>query len=283
MRLTEGMDLRRIVVGVDGSGAARRALAAALVIAERAGAEVVAVHALGLLDELHDPSVPDEQWRAEARDRVETTWCAPLLAAGGGHRVELRDGPGPDVVLAVAEEEGAVLVVVGSRGVGAEPIRALGSTSLRLLEAARVPVLVVPDDGGGAPPAPADERHRRILAAVDPGDPSLGALDTAAAVATELGADLVTVAAVPDAGADVDGLQAELAARGLAPAEVATGEPATVVLEAAERHDADLVAVGTRNRSGGGDLLLGSVARTVAGRGRRPTLVVPAAWASHAG
>ena len=272
------MDLRRIVVGVDGSGAARRALAAAMTIAERVGAQVVAVHALGLLDHLDNASGSDEQWRAEVRRRVETTWCAPLLAAGGGHRVELRDGPAPDVVLTVAEEEAAVLVIVGSRGVGAEPTRALGSTSLRLLEASRIPVLVVPDDGPTAPHATAGAPQRRILAGVDPEDPTLGALDAAMAVAAAMGAELVCVAAVPDAGADVGHLQAALADRGLPPAEVEVGDPATVVMEAAERHDADLVAVGTRNGGGPVDLLLGSVARTVAGRGRRPTLVVPSTW-----
>jgi nucleotide-binding universal stress UspA family protein len=272
------MEPRRVVVGVDGSGTARRALAAALAMAERAGAQVVAVHALGLLDEMHDSSVPDEVWRAEARRRVETTWCGPLLAAGGGHRVELRDGPAPDVVLAVAAEEHAVLVVVGSRGVGAEPARALGSTSLRLLEASRLPVLVVPDDGPAPPTAGAPPRH--VLAGVDPADPSLGGLEAAETLAGALGREVVCVAAVPDLGADVGALQAALAARGLAPAEVEAGDPAAVILEAAERHDADLVVVGTRNPGGPADLLLGSVARTVAGRGRRPTLVVPAGWSA---
>ncbi|HKE77209.1 MAG TPA: universal stress protein [Acidimicrobiales bacterium] len=274
------MDLRRIVVGVDGSGAARRALAAALTIAEGVGAQVVAVHALGLLDHLQDPADSDEQWRADVRRRVETTWCAPLLAAGGGHRVELRDGPAPDVVLAVAQEESAVLIIVGSRGVGAEPTRALGSTSLRLLEASRIPVLVVPDDGATPPPPGAGALQRRILAGIDPDDPTLGALDPAVAIAATVGAELVCVAAVPDAGTDVRHLQVALADRGLPPAEVEVGDPATVVMAAAERHDADLVAVGTRNGGGPVDLLLGSVARTVAGRGRRPTLVVPTTWSA---
>jgi nucleotide-binding universal stress UspA family protein len=58
---------------------------------------------------------------------------------------------------------------------------------------------------------------------------------------------------------------------------VRSGEPAPTLLEVADDLDADLVVVGTRGRGGPGELLLGSVARTVADRARRPTLVVPAA------
>jgi nucleotide-binding universal stress UspA family protein len=56
---------------------------------------------------------------------------------------------------------------------------------------------------------------------------------------------------------------------------VRSGEPTATLLEVADDVDADLVVVGTRGRGGPAELLLGSVARTVADRGRRPTLVVP--------
>ena len=54
-----------------------------------------------------------------------------------------------------------------------------------------------------------------------------------------------------------------------------SGDPTATLLEVADDVDADLVVVGTRGRAGP-DELLGSVARTVADRARRPTLVVPA-------
>jgi nucleotide-binding universal stress UspA family protein len=57
---------------------------------------------------------------------------------------------------------------------------------------------------------------------------------------------------------------------------VRSGDPAATLLEVADDVDADLVVVGTRGRGGPDELLLGSVARTVADRARRPTLVVPA-------
>ena len=57
---------------------------------------------------------------------------------------------------------------------------------------------------------------------------------------------------------------------------VRSGDPAATLLEVADDVDADLVVVGTRCHPRPDELLLGSVARTVADRARRPTLVVPA-------
>ena len=55
----------------------------------------------------------------------------------------MRPGPGADALLAVADELGADLIVVGRRGVGATP-RLLGSTSEQVLGRATVPVVVLP-------------------------------------------------------------------------------------------------------------------------------------------
>jgi quercetin dioxygenase-like cupin family protein len=57
-----------------------------------AGAQVAAVHAVGLLEELHDRDLGEDSWRASLRDLVERTWCAPLARARCAHRVDLRDG-----------------------------------------------------------------------------------------------------------------------------------------------------------------------------------------------
>ena len=148
------MDATRIVVGVDGSATSQEALRWAVRLGEVLGAEVVAIHALGLLDRWHDPDASARSWRRTLCDLVERTWCGPLARSPGSHRVEVRDGDPVDVLLAAAEDEPADLLVVGSRGVGDRPELALGSTSLQVLQAARVPVLVVPDAPGGSPRRP---------------------------------------------------------------------------------------------------------------------------------
>jgi nucleotide-binding universal stress UspA family protein len=139
------MKVDRIVVGVDGSHNSLVALAWAAGLARLAGAEVIAVHALGLLDRNEgDDPVPALAHRDEIRQRFETAWCAPLADAGVRSRRLLRDGPSVLVLLNVAEEEDADLLVVGSRGLGAGPERMLGSTSAQVMQEATCPVTVIP-------------------------------------------------------------------------------------------------------------------------------------------
>jgi nucleotide-binding universal stress UspA family protein len=293
----------RIVVGVDGSGTSREALRWALGLGEAFAGEVVAIHAVGLLEELHDRDLGPEAWRVNLRRLVENTWCTQASRSACAHRVELRDGSPVEVLLAAAEQERAALLVVGSRGVGANPALALGSTSLRVVQAASVPVLVVP---GRRSDTPVADRLRlnRILVGVDRSAPSLAALDLAADVAEVLGGSLSVLEVIeyvppfplgPSTTVTSEGeehapertmalLEAEVAAirgRGVGTQVVVrSGDPAGTLLELAEQLDVDLVVLGTRGRGGPDELLLGSVARTVADRVRRPTLVVPAAAGS---
>jgi nucleotide-binding universal stress UspA family protein len=229
---------------------------------------------------------------------VERTWCAPLARSGSRHRVEVRDGDPVDVLLAAVEDEHADLLVVGSRSVGGRPELALGSTSLHVLRAARVPVLVVPDRRPAA--AAADGlRLRHLLVGVDHSQASRTALELAADVAVSLGGSLSVLEVVeyipafplqPTVAGGGHQRRVAEAAMALLEAEVRdvralsvgvqvvvrSGDPAATLLEVADDVDADLVVVGTRCHPRPDELLLGSVARTVADRARRPTLVVPA-------
>jgi nucleotide-binding universal stress UspA family protein len=110
------MERARIVVGVDGSTTSREALRWAACLGEVLGAEVVTIHAIGLLEGAHDCDTSADSWRAGLRDLVERTWCAPLVRAPGAHRIEIHDGHPVDVLLAAADREDATLLVVGSRG-----------------------------------------------------------------------------------------------------------------------------------------------------------------------
>jgi nucleotide-binding universal stress UspA family protein len=138
--------VRRIVVGLDGSTAAAAGVEAAVALARAFGAEVIGVHATGLL----------EVWRAhEEADTVDpndgvTTmlrgpWSETLRASGVAYRLERRDGPPADTVIALADDVDADLIVVGSRGVGDTPVGELGSTSGKIVRRSHRPVLVVPE------------------------------------------------------------------------------------------------------------------------------------------
>lgn len=141
------MTIERILVGVDGSEDSRRALEWAAELAGPIDAEVVAVHALGLLEHLEpgaDP-VPSAPHRDEIEAAFEERWCAPLAERPGVRaRRVIEDGPPAMVLLRLADQEEVDLVVVGSRGVGGFDELLLGSTSTQVTHHARVPVTVIP-------------------------------------------------------------------------------------------------------------------------------------------
>ncbi len=136
---------RRILVGVDGSDNARHALAWTIDLARALGAEVVAVHSIGLLaEDAAGRRVPAAPHRQEITARFEREWCAALDGTGLTNRRVLRDGDPVSVVLATADEVGADLVVLGSRGVGGFPEQLLGSTSHQVAERSSLPVVIIP-------------------------------------------------------------------------------------------------------------------------------------------
>jgi nucleotide-binding universal stress UspA family protein len=294
------MERTRILVGVDGSQASHEALRWAVGLGEIIGAEVIAVHAVGLLDDVHDREHPAGSWRTGVATLVERTWCAELARARCPHRVLVRDGPPADVLLGTVHDERADMLVVGSRGVGAKiPALALGSTSLRVLQAACVPVLVVPEARDGAT-IEGGLALGHIVAGVDRSEPSLAALGPAADVAEMTGAALSVLevfeyvppfplgpATAITARGEETALETicalvETEVRAIRDRGVATevivrsGEPAPTLLEIAADVDADLIVVGTRGRGDPAQPLLGSVACTVVNQSRCPTLVLPA-------
>ena len=83
---------------------------------------------------------------------VRTEWARPLIAARVPWGVDVRYGWGADVLIRVADEIGAQLIVIGS---GSRDQSADGAASVRhaLSLGSNVPLIVVPDEG------PAVELH----------------------------------------------------------------------------------------------------------------------------
>ncbi len=139
------MSIRRIVIGVDGSRNSQLASETAGELARLAGAEVVAVHAMGLLEQLGDGDTSTEERREQVRRELETTWTDILRRAEVPVRCELRDGHPVEVLVGLAREIEADLVVIGRRGTGTAAERLLGSNSAQLAGLAPCPLLIVPD------------------------------------------------------------------------------------------------------------------------------------------
>ena len=139
------MKIERIVVGIDGSDNSRKALAWAADLARALDAEVVAVHSVGLLERLASGHQPDaDSTYGDVPHLFETDWCAVLDDPTVRSTRLLRDGNPVTVLLGVAEEFDAGLIVVGSRGLGGYPELLLGSTSTQVAQHSVRPVVVVP-------------------------------------------------------------------------------------------------------------------------------------------
>lgn len=89
----------------------------------------------------HDEALNDQVERAllETLERVPAPE-SPLLPA-----LDIVTGEPADEILKAAERAGAGLIVMGTRGLGAAGRLMFGSTAERVVRAARVPVLAVPD------------------------------------------------------------------------------------------------------------------------------------------
>lgn len=139
----------KIIVGVDGSEHANRAVEWCAAHADALDAEVVAVHAIDIPvyvpvvgSEIPPPLTPEE--RSKLREHITTVWCAPLAKETVSFRVVLKDSDPALAIMQAAETEQADLVVVGRRGRGGFAELVLGSTSHALTHHLDRPLVIVP-------------------------------------------------------------------------------------------------------------------------------------------
>ena len=140
--------MQKIVVGVDNSPGARRALEWALDEAALRDATVVAVHAWQLPYVLSTPlgvvSVPvDDDATAEAEAELAAV-IDEVAAAHPATPVERQVVLGSPAAALIEEGADAQLIVVGSRGRGGFAGLLLGSVSHQLAHHAPCPVVIVP-------------------------------------------------------------------------------------------------------------------------------------------
>jgi nucleotide-binding universal stress UspA family protein len=148
-----------IVCGVDGSAVSDAALEVASRLARRLGLRLVVAHAAEPARVPYAASVPfggpaGRVALAEEREaglQAAEELLEDVVDAAGLHDVEPRAclGVPAECLADLADEEGAELIVVGSRGRGAFKSAFLGSVSNALLGVARCPVLIVPPAATG--------------------------------------------------------------------------------------------------------------------------------------
>lgn len=139
---------KRVLLATDGSAGAQEAARTAAEVAAEHGSELHLVHVLRdapsarLLDSAR--SELERQGREVLDAQARSVEEAGASVAG----THLRRGSPAEEILAVRDEVGADLVILGSRGLGPVRRAVLGSVSERVLHRAGVPVLVVGAESG---------------------------------------------------------------------------------------------------------------------------------------
>lgn len=274
-----------IVVGVDESEGAARALRWAAREGELHGATVTAVMAWGLLDQHQphaEPGFRPDYGEAEAAAAL-TVIATDALGHGLSDRVRTRVVCDLPVAALLDASVGADLLVVGARGRGGFKGLLLGSVSQQCLHHSTVAIAVVREE-----PVPTS-RAARIVAAIDGSDTARQALAWALREARVRHAHLTVVNAWPSPlfgppdeyerasveliAAALDGVDTSGMAGPIERASV-RGGAAGAILDTAE--GADLVVMGSRGMGGFKGLILGSVTAQVAQHADATVVVVPA-------
>ena len=139
--------LTKILLATDGSRQAELAGQTAADLAQKTDSELHVVHVLASPLATHDPSSfePDVWARLEQRERRTLEDVVGKIEASG-IEVEgshLKVGRPDAEIVALAEEIGAGLIVMGARGVGGIRRALTGSVSDSVVRHAHCPVLVV--------------------------------------------------------------------------------------------------------------------------------------------
>jgi len=296
-----------VLLAVDGSPESDRAARMAVELANVLGSELHVVHVVDVSSVyaysgaiILDPEFKErmrKRGKSEARERLDEQVGKVKEAGGrvaGVHAVAGR----PDAeIVRLAEELGAGLVVLGSRGFGPLKRAVMGSVSGSVARHAHCPVLVVRGDGRG------EENYLpgRILLALDGSEDAAAAANAAAEISGAIGSELHVVHALPteprppyphpfagegweaglerakhDARAFVDRRAERMEAEGaeVKDAHLALGEPDHEIVKLGEELDAAIIVIGSRGLGGMRRALMGSVSDSVVRHAHCPVLVI---------
>jgi nucleotide-binding universal stress UspA family protein len=277
--------MKRFVVGVDGSAAAAAALQWAGALAGVTGAEIVAVNSFE--KPWAEFTLADHERLVEERHRLlGGAWIRPTIDTGVSVRTVVRNGDPRDVVLSVARDEGADLVVLGRTGEGGGPgFLHLGSVVEHAAHHTSLPLAVIPSTASGP--------IERIVLGIDGSAHSTLAVDWCANLAKATNATVVAMtvwepylewtpasspynwrrdlerqlakwaAPISDAGTTVEYvIQRDL-------------HPSDGLLGVASARSGDVLVVGARGAGGFSGLRAGGVAIKVLHRASLPVVMVP--------
>lgn len=250
--------LKTIVVATDLGGQSEAALEYARKLAGAYGARIVLAHGVDPLDYAAVDEIPEsvlDGLTAEARAALDEM-AADLLRKGIHSHSEVRQGAVAQMLLAVARQYQAGLIVMGTKGKeGAGPV-VVGSIAEQLVRLAPCPVMAVAADWNAGPHRPTPGGP--VLLAVERNEAAQAAIETAYSLALTFSRRLLVVRARTAAEASAilnpsgDPLkELGIEARGPVTPEyvVRDGEPAEAVEQAIESYHPSILVVGIKRSS----------------------------------
>lgn len=251
--------LQTIVVATDLNGQAEAALEYARKLAGAYGARIVLAHGVDPLDYAAVDAVPEQvlEEMTEAARNVLENLAGDLLRAGIHSHSEIRQGAVAQMLVDVARQYGAGLIVIGTKGrEGAGPV-VVGAIAEHLVRLSPCPVLAVAADwnAGEHRPTPGGP----VLLAVEKNEAAYEAADTAYSLAEVFARPLLVlhVRTAAEVTAFVNPCSATLEEFGVRPSGripvrclVKDGNPADAVTEAIEQHHPCILVAGVKRASG---------------------------------
>jgi len=282
MSFTTG--LKTIVVATDLDGRSDAALEYAGKIAGAYGARVILAYGLDPMDYAAVDRVPGRLLNAlpqEAREALEKM-SADLMLEGIHSHSEIRQGQVAQMLLDVARQHSAGLIVIGTEGRhGAGPV-AVGAVAEQLVRQATCPVLAVAADWNAGPHRPIPGGP--VMLAMEKNEATAEAVANARSLAEIFQRTLLVVHArtAAEASAFLNPCATTLSDFGIAPSVgfpvrciVKDGSPVEALTNAIEQHHPSILVVGVKRMSDSPGPH--GTAFSVLVRSRVPVLCVPPA------
>jgi nucleotide-binding universal stress UspA family protein len=279
----------KILLATDGSGDAELAATTAVGLAGTTASELHVVHTWRTVPSVHFDALVRQEMEREAQEILDEQVRKIEGLGATVAQARLSEGGAAEEIVALAEEIGAGLIAVGSRGRGRIRRLLMGSVSDAVVRHASCPVIVV----RGKPvifPA-------KVLLATDGSEEATLALQTAADLSERTGSELhvvhvgeVTLVYHPERhgyGAEYEEHEREArqlleeqvewmkaAGATVAQAHLSMGRADEEIVVMAEELGADLVAMGSKGLGGVRRAMVGSVSDSVVRHAHCPVMVV---------
>ena len=146
--MTTPSSLKRILVGIDDSPGAARALTWAAHLAATTGATLLALHVLTYDEQFRRDLTLDTTttWRRRVDAALQHEWTEPGRTAGVSIDCQLLEAESVAQGILDSARRGVDLIVLGAHGRGDLADRLLGATTYRVSHSASTPVVIIPVD-----------------------------------------------------------------------------------------------------------------------------------------